>query len=98
MPRTAHHVEARRRGRSMFVLRRDRSPGVRRVRVRELARGLLGGGSPGPEETVAERRRARRAADPSRRAVVFDGRPSPEAAEEMVRPPGRHRGSALWSV
>ncbi|MDE3722670.1 hypothetical protein PWG71_14870 [Nocardiopsis sp. N85] len=103
MSRTAHHVEAHRRGRPMFVLRRGRSPGrmVRRVRVHELARVLARSGSLGPEEAVAERRerrRARRAADLSRRAVVADGRLNPEAADEVVWPPGHHRRSALWSV
>ncbi|WP_306367346.1 hypothetical protein [Nocardiopsis sp. CC223A] len=103
MARTAHHVKAHREGRPLVGLRyaRGRPPErvVRRVRVHELARVLFG--SPGPEAAVAERRerrRARRAADLARRAVTAAGNLAPDAAEEVVWPPGRHRRGALRSA
>lgn len=78
MARTAHYGKAHRAGGRLVGLRyaRGRPPErvVRRVRMHELARVLVRGGSPGPEAAVAERRRARRAADLSRRAVTVGGR------------------------
>ncbi|MEU0492734.1 hypothetical protein ABZ249_26200 [Nocardiopsis sp. NPDC006139] len=105
MARTAHHARIHREGRPLAALRyaRGRPPErvVRRVRVHELARVLVRDGSLAVEAAVAERRerrRARRAAGLARHAATADGRLVPDAAEEVLWPPGRHRRGALWSV